>query len=84
MWLERLHRVACEQPGSPLADGDVPSPAQSTARPGEPARRLAAEAPCYTLRDLLQADREREEGDVFVYPYNLGWRKNAKQVGKQE
>ena len=27
-----------------------------------------------------QADRPREEGRIFTYPYDLGWKENIKQV----
>lgn len=27
-----------------------------------------------------KADRPRTEGDIFLYPYDLGWRENVKQV----
>ena len=27
-----------------------------------------------------QADRPREEGTIFTYPYDLGWKENIKQV----
>ena len=27
-----------------------------------------------------QADRPRDEGNIFTYPYDLGWKENIKQV----